>query len=122
MYSRFSRTQGPNPHRRSFCRSAPFTPLNIRVPAHASLTLARHEVSAAPRMARRSAVGSPSVTQSVRLRASLGSRLEDDDRSPGRAAGRVAIDVVPHLAPSGPEALVLVSLGRAATDRAGATW
>ena len=67
MYSRFSRTQGPNPHRRSFCRSAPFTTLNIRVPAHASLTLARHEGSAAPRMARRSALGSPSVTQWVRL-------------------------------------------------------
>src|SRR5256885_16409503 len=37
-------------------------PLIIRVPAHASFTLARHEVSAAPRVARRSALGSPSVT------------------------------------------------------------
>ena len=42
-------------------------PLIIRVPAHASLTLARHEVSAAPRVARRSALGSPSVTEWVRL-------------------------------------------------------
>ena len=35
---------------------------------------------------------------------SLGSgpRLEDDDRSPGRAAGRVAIELVPHLAESSP--------------------
>src|SRR6267142_2223352 len=55
-----------------------------------------------------------------RARASPGSRLrlEDDDRGPGRAAGGVAVDVVPHLAPSGPEALVLVPLGRAPMDRA----
>src|SRR6266540_5561429 len=45
-------------------------------------------------------------------------RLEDDDRGPGRAADRVAIEIVSHLAPSGPEAIVLVSLRRAATDRA----
>src|SRR5207247_9782330 len=68
---------------------------------------------------------SPSTSRTGRgARASPGSRprLEDDDRGPGLAAGRVAIDVVPHLAPSGPEALVLVSLGRAATDRARAIW
>jgi hypothetical protein len=52
----------------------------------------------------------------------VGDRLQHDDRGPGRAASRVAIDVVPHLAPSGPEALVLVSFGRATTDRARATW
>jgi hypothetical protein len=46
------------------------------------------------------------------------SRLKDDDGGPGRASGRVPIDVVPHLAPSGPEAFVLVALGRSATDLA----
>src|SRR2546426_4525304 len=50
----------------------------------------------------RSASGSPGA----------GPRLEDDDRGPRRAASRVAIDVVPHLAPSGPEALVLLALRR----------
>src|SRR2546426_2865286 len=47
-----------------------------------------------------------------------GPRLEDDDRGPRRAASRVAIDVVPHLAPSAPEALALVALRRPPMDGA----
>src|SRR5688572_16894919 len=64
--------------------------------------------------------GSAAAHRRRRARASLRSRtrLEDDDRGPGRAAGRVAIDIVPHLAPSGPEALALVALGGSPMDGA----
>src|SRR5206468_11134057 len=57
----------------------------------------------------------PSTSSTGRRTSASGSprsraRFEDDDRGPGRAASRVAIDVVPHLAPSAPEALVLLAL------------
>src|SRR2546423_14904184 len=41
-----------------------------------------------------------------------GPRLEDDHRGSGRTTSRVAIDVVPHLTPSAPEALTLLALCR----------
>src|SRR5687768_15515300 len=64
--------------------------------------------------------GSAAAQRRRRARASLRRRprLEDDDRGPGWAAYRVAIEVVPHLAPAGPEALALVALRRPPMDSA----